>query len=446
MLCVALLLRLIPAWLPLRSTQPLEFTVHRPAIVLAVALALLATLAASLPALRASRAAETLRVRGGRTRSLAVEVMLGTQFAQAALLLICAGLLIRSTHSIRTLPAGFDPANTPLATLSVPVTAYDTTQARLLHEHLRDALLELPAVEAAAFSRTVPVIGEAAGEVAAEGASSPAPTPVIVESVSAGWCTALGRTLLEGEVWRDGERDVALVNAALAKQLWPDGDAVGRALILDGGTRLRVTGVTADGTNGGIATAALVMRPFDFQRRGSLTIVLRSRTRPALLQAQVRDAVRKLDPDIPVSALGSLTDVLDRAQLLQRAVTNLALLFGLLGLAVCGFGIYAQVDRHARSREREIGIRVALGATTTRAAAVVWRRAAWVGGAGAMVGGVLAAICGLLAARWLFGLHAFEPLVVGGALGFLALIAVLAAGGPVARASRHAPLHRITAD
>jgi putative ABC transport system permease protein len=436
----AVLLHLVPSWLPVGSATTRFYTVSAGNVLLCSLLTVGSVLVASLPAIGATDPAEGLRSRSssGLRTSRAAGIMLVIQFAQSMVLLATAGLLLHSMRTVRGLPSGFEPEGTWLFNVTLPLAEYEGGMAARFQHTLVSELAAAPSVQAVGLSRVTPVI--AALPVTIRRVGEPGAAAVAARRVPAsnGYFTAMGIRIERGRAWRDDTHDEAILTENLARILFPAGDAVGEEIESDDGTRLRVAGIAADGTQGGVEMARVMYLPYDFTRAGSITVVMRGRGGTALDRV-ARERVASLDPELATSTLGSLDDLLDRAQLLQRGMAQLATLFGLLALAICGFGIYAQVDRQARGRVREIAIRLALGATPRLASAVVWSNALRLGGIGILAGLAIAAGFGVLLSTWFFGLSRVEPVILAAGVTIVAAIAAAGTAIPTWRMLRIAP-------
>lgn len=227
-----------------------------------------------------------------------------------------------------------------------------------------------------------------------------------------------------------------IVNETLARRLWPDASAVvGRRLRLDGGSA-EVIGVARDGKY-----RALWERPRPFlyaclgqDRRGTQTLVVRTKGDPRPLLAEIRRAVRGLDPRVPVGNLRTLAAALADALFLQRAAAGLFAFFGALGLLLAAVGIFGVVAYLASTRTHEIGLRLALGAT--RGAILGWllRRGLLPVAAGLAVGVSVATGATWSVSRVFAGLRPIEADALLGAASLLALVGFAAALAPAWRA------------
>jgi predicted permease len=440
--------------LPLASSVnwPLEL-VLAPALdarVLGFALAaavLTAVVFALLPALEATRSdlAETLRELGGgaiagRSRGLRA-ALVAVQVAVAVVLLAAAGVAVRSLVQATRVDPGFEAARAAAVTLSPDLLGYGAEKSEELFARIRRRVAALPGVESAGFASHLPLTAAINfGEVAVAGSDAPE-TSVDYAGVGPGYFETMRIPLAAGRAFDElddpGRRRVVIVNETLAERLWPGASAVGRRL-RDGA---EVVGVARDGK---YRTLWEAPRPFLYRSlgqdpRGTRTLVVRTTGDPHPLLPALHGAIRELDPRVPMSGARTLAETVDGALALPRAAAALLALFGALALLLASAGIFGVVAYLASARLREIGLRLALGAS--RGAVLRWllRRGLAPVATGLAGGVATAASAGWALSARFAGVRPLELPALLAAVALLALAALAAALGPAWLAARRDP-------
>lgn len=437
------LTRLIPRWLPPSTADVATFQVRAGHLQVALALSVVAALlSALLPVLRTPRTDTVLRSGLGSARSGGPgRIQAGlvvVQVSMSVLLLAAAGLLVRSRSNLRTLQQGLRPGGTSVFTVAFPPGLFGPGDTDAFLREILPGIRTLPGVEAGAAVVPAPVVAAAGTDVSVPGRAVPAARARRL-SVSSDYFRASGTRLLAGREPRAAAPDEAVVSADLAERLWPGGRALGRPLSV-GEREVRVVGVAEAGVYGTTTPQPHVFLPLAGSEPRSLTLVLRAEVPPARLYPAVRRSVHRLDPDIPVGSLGTLEDLLDRAQLLRRAASGLAALLGGLAFIIGVVGLYAHFSHHVASRRRGIGIRAALGASQTHLVREVLTRGLGLAAAGIVLGGSAAVLAGGLLRSFLFGVGPADPGVLASVAALLVLTAAAAVVPPARRAAAVEPM------
>ena len=459
-----LLLRMVPDSLPRLGDISINWSVLLFALAASVVAGVIFGLA---PALQASRldVAHTLKAEGraatgsgGQARMRRVLVV--TEFALSLVLMIAAGLLLRSFWDLFNVQLGFDPQNTMAVRTWLPypndpkTDIYGTPaqEAQLVREILRRGKT-LPGVnEVAVGSRESIPLNHNRNPlpVILEGREIRGNQPPLVErsSVTPEYFHLLGIPLLRGRLFSDQDNEnappVAVINQAFARAYWPDGDPLGRRLkgSLRSASWITVVGVVADARTESLEDANVpqVYRSLFQQRDKELALFLRGRLDPARIPDEARVAVQSINPELPVFGAATLSDVVSESLSQRRFSMEMVLLFALTALLLAGLGIYGTISYLVSERTHEIGIRLALGATRGTILQMILRQGLALAVAGAALGLVGALIVSHLMAGLLFGVSPNDPLTFVGVTLVLTGVALAASYIPAMRAMRVDPL------
>jgi putative ABC transport system permease protein len=388
---------------------------------------------------------------GGRHRARSLLVL--GQVALSMILLIGAGLLIRSFIRLQTSHLGFEPKNAVTMEIDLAPAKYGTPQQMIAfyHEALRQAGA-LPGVQAAAISSALPMAPARLAPVLLEG-QPVAPfgqRPFVnVQTISPDYPRALQVPVLHGRAFTEHDDAAAphvlIVNQTMARRFWPNDNPIGKKLSLGRMPLAEVVGVFGDTKNMSLAAEPNpeVFLPFPQLPWARLNLNLRAATEPANLIAAVRRQISKIDPEQPVMHAQSLEELLAASQASQRFTTVLLGVFSATALLLTMVGIYGMVAYSVAQRTRELGIRMALGAEQ----ADVLRLVVGQGVILALAGIVLGLVGSLALTRTLGSLlyqtSATDPATyLIGALTF-ALAALLASYLPARRATRIDPIEAL---
>jgi predicted permease len=451
------LLSLIPAGLPLSLEVRASGRVVAFAGALAASAAVLLGLVPGWVAARAPLAAAlhagAQTIAGGRSPRRLTRLLLASQVALSLVLLVAAGLLARSLGKLRALDKGFDEQHVLIVELRAGLLDLPPEQMRSLHDDLLRRVKALPGVRDASLSRFSVLGGaHARGRVWLGGGRS---TEAELGTVTPGYFATLGIAVTRGRGFsaldRQGRPRVALVNETLAGRL-PGGRALGARLSLaappdptspPGVPELEVVGVVRDVKNDGLRDD---VRPMVYQAAAQAPVALdslevRTAGDPARLAEGVRRAVREAHAGLPVVGVRTMRNQVERALTGERALAVLSGAFGLAALLLVCVGLHGVISQWASLRTREIGVRVALGASAAGVRWLVVRQAFAFVLAGAAVGLPAAvAVTGLMRG-FLFGLApADPPVTLASAAALVFAVGALAAYLPARRAARVDPM------
>jgi predicted permease len=461
------LLQFIPESLPRLNDISISWGVLAFAIVVSVAAGTIFGLA---PAWLTSglNLTETLRQEGrgssgSRKRSRLRRALVIGELALSLVLMIAAGLLLRSFSDLFKVPLGFNPSRVMAIETWLPfpndpkanIYSTPTQQAVMLREVLRR-------------DRTLPGVEETAvGDVAAlplghvkddrnmfplirEGQDVQSSQPPLIDTslVSPEYFHLLGMTLLRGRLFVDQDLEatpsIAVINQAAARTYWPNQDPVGKRVRLSASKPdwTTIVGVISDARTESLADAAIPQVYLDIYQRLSndLTFFLRGQVDPATIAAQVRTQIQAVDPDLPIFRAETLNDVLSSSLSERRFSMEMVALFAATALLLAALGIYGTISYLVNEQSREIAIRLALGAQRNDILRMVLRQGLGLAAAGAVLGVAGALIVSHLMAGLLFGVSPYDLSTFVGVTAVLTAVAVAASYVPALRAMRLDPV------
>ena len=432
------------------------------------AISLIAGVAAGLfPALRASRVDvnESLkqgaggRTTGGRHRMRNLLVI--GQVAISCVVLIAAALFLRGLHAARDLNLGFRPERLALLSFDLSLQGYDQDRGLRFQKQLLERVRALPGVEAASLAEHVPfgnniVIRDTYPDNAT-GSVPDGHIPVAHSAVEPGFVKMLGVPLQRGRdlAPTDNENSphVAVINEAMAKAFWPGRDAIGQTFHRDwsGGPPIQVVGIVPTGKYIMLSEEPKPYYYVPFAQKYSMpaTMVVRTTTDPHGLVNSLREAVRAVDADLPVYGVVTLDEHMAAsvfALMPLRMGATMAAIEGVIGLLLAILGLYAVVSYGVTNRTKEIGVRLALGATGRNVVGLVSREGLRLTLIGLAIGLVLASGLSFGLSRIVFGVKAVDPIAFPAVIVVLFATAALACWLPARRATKVDPMVALRAE
>ncbi|HVL67491.1 MAG TPA: ABC transporter permease [Vicinamibacterales bacterium] len=421
-----------------------------------------------VPAWRASRTdvnstlKEAGRGAGARgTRDVVRSSLIAAEVALALVLLVGAGLLIRSALAMQRIEPGFDATGLFTGRILLPQAKYgDGASMFRVTQEIEQAVARLPGVRAAAVSNVVPGLRGFSNGLLPEGRAVDLKNITQTDGVmvSTGYFETLGLPIVRGRAFEDTDRAgtplVVILNETAAARMWPGEDPLGKRLTSAnplGPTT--VVGIAADVRLGGPSEPApptfyvplTQMNDEAWSWARALSVVARTETDPAALAPSVRRAVAAIDPAIPLYNTMSMEQRMAQTVQLAQFNTRLMALLGGIGLLLAGVGIYGVIAYFATQRTSEIGIRMALGATRGDVVRLVVRQAAIPVAAGMVLGGVGAVFAARTLAAQLVDVRATDPLTFAAVAAALLLVALAAALIPARRAASLDPTRALAA-
>jgi predicted permease len=441
-----------------------------PIVAFTAALALLTTFLFSLvPALRASRSEPSGTLREGSQRATSGQTLRSAlvvaEMALAVVLVIGAGLMLRSLESLTRIDLGFEPENVLTLKVSLPAASYESPEKVVrFYDELLDRVRGLPGVESAGVLRSLPLaapIGDwgldVEGYVETPGNNAKGDWQV----ASPGASEALGERLVAGRLLQPTDtRDsqlVALVNETMARRYWEDGDPLGKRIRM--GAReespwVTVVGIVGDVRHNGVTEVIkekFVIPHSQFHLStgfavSTMTLVVETGASPLLVAQPIRSLVKGLDPNLPVSSVRLLEDVVNDSIATTRVTSFFLTAFGALALGLAAVGVYAVLSYLVSRRSREIGIRIAMGAGASEVFGLVVGRGFLTSALGIAIGVVAAVGLTRLMGSLLHDVRPTDPVTFLLAPAALCVVALLASYLPARRATRVDPVIALRTD
>jgi putative ABC transport system permease protein len=415
-----------------------------------------------VPAFRSTRVSLTSAMKGSqtaegerRTKFRPGKWIVASQVALSLVLLVAAGLFLRSLVKLATLDMGFDRNNVLIVRADLNVAKVPEEQQPLMLDQIERQLQALPGVVSVGRSVLTPISNFMWNNIL-QVDSPDAPTGenaiAFFNFISPGYFQTMRTPLLAGRNFN--ERDtkssppVAIVNETLVRKFFPKVDAVGKYFRVEpepGQTAplIQIVGITKDAKYQSLredtsATAffplAQITEHTDFN-----SIELRTATRPSVLVPAIQEAISGLNKDIPLE-FHTLAEQVDDSLVQERLLATLSIFFGGLALLLAMIGLYGALSYLVTLRRAEFGIRLALGALPGSILSLVMRDVAVVVVGGLAGGALLSFFAVRLLQKLLFGLSPHDPLTIGAAIGLLAAVALLAGYLPARRAMRVDPM------
>jgi predicted permease len=377
------------------------------------------------------------------------------QVATSLVLLIAAGLLIRSFQHAAAIDPGFDPEGVHLATLDLSLHGYDEAAGQDFYRRLGTRLRALPGVEAASLAKVVPLNLSNSTTGFNVPAHQPPPDevayPADTNTIDVVYFRTMGIALVSGRGFAPRDQTsgqgVVVINQHLADHFWPGRSAVGQSIQLGGpeSPAVEVVGVAPVGKYRtlGEDPRFFIYRPLSQRYAPRMTVHLRGQAGIEGLPQALRHEIRALDPHLPVASAMTLDEAIRVALLPQRVASIATTSFGLLGLLLAGIGIYGVSAFSINQRTRELGVRMAVGARGRDLLTLVMRQGVRLASVGIAIGLLAAWALTRLGQGLLHGISATDPWIFGAMA--LAMTGVVILGNlvPALRAARIDPLRAL---
>jgi len=459
---ISIMARLTPRGFPAQPTSILDGRLLAFALIVSVATGLIFSL---LPAMQAARASlrdamqQSARSSVGGSGRFTRDALVVLQVAAALVLLTGAGLMLRTMRNLRAIDLGFRPDHLLTLRTSPPVSKYkDISQRAAFFQRVLDDVRTLPGVESAGYGSTLPFMSPGntrwfsiEGRTPDEGDR----TDTLFRIATTGYLRTLGVTLVDGRLFEDRDMTAnapaVVINETMAARYWRGMSAIGgRMRIADPkGPVYTVIGVVKDVHERGYT---LAMKPGVYvpyvQESGDTPDILLARTNgaPDDLAVSIRRIVARIDPEQPVSAIRAMDDIVDLDVADRQQQMVLLGGFAALALLLASIGLYGVLSYSVTQRSRELGLRIALGASTASVMRMVVTHGLSLAGLGVAIGLALAWAATRAMQNLLFGVSAADPWTFAAVIALLGTIALVASCLPARRASRLDPIAVLRAD
>ncbi len=425
-------------------------------VLFGLAPALHATWGSSAAALKDGARTST----GRATRRLSRSLVVG-EIALALMLLVTAGLTLRSFARLVRVDPGFDPRGVWTMGLSLPRADYpEADQVARFVPRLLDRLGRLPGASAAVVSE-LPLGGSysSSGFTVQDAMADPSRAELMMDrrAVSPGYFGAMNIPILRGRDFDDhdtaGAPGVVIVDESMARRYWPGGDPIGRRIMMasadsTGVPWLTIVGVVRHARQYGprIEGREQVYFPFSQLPSRTLSVVLRMDGGSPFQASAVQDEVKALDPSLPIFSVRALQDMVSGSLTGQRFSMGLLIGFALVAVLLCAVGIYGVMACAVNQRRQEIGVRMALGARAVDVERMVLREGLQLAGIGLVIGLAGAAGAGRMMSSLLFGVSPIDPITYLAVSAGLLGVAAAAVSLPARRATRVSPQEALRHD
>ncbi len=400
---------------------------------------------------------------GGRSGSQFKAVLVVAEIALALVLLIGAGLMIRSFARVGAIDPGFRTERVISTRVALPPDEYtDFQQWYGFYDRLIERVQALPGVIAASVNSAVP-LASGSSESGAIPDSRPmerdAFASALFQAASGAYFETLGIPLLRGRVFDDqdieGRTQVAIIDETMADEFWPGEDPIGRRVAFEflgdqdspDPIWREVVGVVGHVRHYELKSQSRVQLyvpftqpPIWFDRRPPLALFVRTQQPPTTIVSAVRAELAQLDPNLPLYETQTMDEVMSREMATDRMFSGLLVIFSAVALILAAVGLYGIIAYTVARRTHEIGIRMALGAGRSDVLQLVMRRAVALTAIGIAVGLAAAFAVTRMLGSLLFEVDPHDPLTFGGIATLLALIALVASYVPAFRATRVDPV------
>ncbi|MEP7383217.1 MAG: ABC transporter permease [Gemmatimonadota bacterium] len=452
---------------PVDVPMALEISPDVRVFAFALTIALLTGLIFGLaPALRAANSDINARLRDGTTgagtrrRIMGNSLIIG-QLALSLVLLVVAGLFLRALDLGTNANPGFDPTGVMTASLNTQSYGYDTQKAHQFYQGLRDRLDAAPGVVSVSFASNMPLaFATSTGSVWPDGIGAKPPTepgkredgkPIQMTLIGTGFFETMKLPIRRGRAFERTDDvhapKVVVVNETFAARFWPDGSAVGRGFTyLD--DHYTIIGVARDSKYDSLTeeTPAFVYFGLEQAWVPGQIVLVRDATGGSQASAAMQRAVQAIDPTLPRPVVTSLRDANSIVLLPQRIAAIVTGTLGAVGLLLATLGLYGMIVYGVNRRTREIGLRMALGATRGDVVWLIIREGMVLAGLGVLIGLVLAAAATRLLASLLLNVSPLDAVTFGGMSLLFIGVAMLASYLPARRAAGADPMLALRVD
>ena len=436
------------------ATAPVDWRVLTFAWALSVVTGLVFGIA---PAVRATGDTASAALKeGGRTivgsRALLGKSLVVVQVAVSLVVLVGAGLFLRTVDNLRRVDVGFDPQHLVLFRVNPQLNRYDSTRSAALYEQIRQRLQSVPGVRAVTLSNPPLLSGSVSGTTFIVQGRPYQPGPhndIHRVRIAPNFFEAMGIPLVAGRAFSDRDNTtaapkVAIINEAAARNFFPGEDPLGRRF---GGnpetsSQIEVVGIVRNVKYNDLRADAppTMYVPYGQGNMGPMAFEVRTAIDPAGTIPAIREAVRQADPNVPLMAVSTQIDQIERRFAQERIFARAYLLFGALALLVAAIGLFGLMSYSVTRRTNEIGIRMALGAERAAVTRMIVGESLVMVAFGLAIGLGSALAAGRLVATLLFGLAPYDPATIALVMAVMVGTSWIACYLPARRAARIDPM------
>jgi predicted permease len=385
-----------------------------------------------------------------RRKGLGGKAIVAFQIALSTLLVVGAGLFLRTLFALNSIDVGFRTDHLILFEVDPPAQRYGPGKDARLHQRLEQAFAALPGVEGVAPGSTAYIAGSMSNDsFAPEGQPD---VPEDVSLVGNGFFQTMGIPIIGGRSF--GPQDtassqpVAIINQALAKKRFPNQNPIGKRFRTDGPADawIQIVGICADTRYANLRDnlPPQFFMPYVQQKEvGVLTYAIRTQLSPAAIVPALRNVVQQADRDLPMIDIRTQREQIDANMQMERTFAALTAGFGVLALALACVGIYGIMAYSVANRRNEIGIRMALGAQPGQVRGMILRESTWLAVAGIVVGVGAALLLTRLVKSMLYGIQPYDPATLAGGVLILLAVALAASWIPARRAAGVQPMEAL---
>jgi predicted permease len=393
-------------------------------------------------------------VAGGSGKGLGRRILLGLQLGICFIVLVCCGLLTRTALNIVYRSIGFDRTNCLTASVALSRSGYTEQHGLAFQAALLDRMRSAPGVASATLTTHLPMGDDGAGNTRDFSIPGYAPSKgeelaVVTDFEGPDFFHIMGIAMRQGREF--GAQDnassepVAVINEWMAQRYWPEGDAIGKRVMVDQRVR-RIVGVVSDYAYYNPANTdaqPLLFLPLAQDYNSDVIVALRSRTTASAITAQLRQTLAGLDRSLPLENVSSLEQVTNERYQVSRIPAELLSVYAISSLLVAMLGLYAVTAYSVIERHREFALRLALGSTRAAVFRLVLSGSTWTTLVGLVTGGLGSIAAVRLLRSMLFGVAPFDPASYCAAA-FLLLITVFLSGlVPARRAASVEPMQAL---
>jgi predicted permease len=419
-------------------------------LVTALLFGLAPALQSSRPSVVSALKEESRSAGRSRRRATLANALVVFQVALSLVALVAAALFLRSIQGAYAIDPGFATGDVAVLVVSPGQQGYDRPRAERFYQDVRERIQTVPGVRSVAWAANLPLFGGFARSVFPEGREEDKERSGILtlaNTVDPGYFATTDTTLVRGRDFTEADRDgaalVAIVNEAMARRFWPNEDPIGKRFRFYGDTVYReVVGVveTVKYTTLGEPPQPCVFVPLAQNYGDTMTLFVRSAGDIAPIIGTIRGEIRALDSQVPIQQAFTVADVINQSLWAAKLAAALLGIFGLLALALASVGLYGVMAYAVSQRQREIGVRMALGAERSAVLRLVLQEGLTLVVVGVAVGLVASFVVSRSVASLLYAVSATDATSFLGAAGVLVAVALLASYLPALRASRVDPI------